>query len=47
MTVLKADFDRNSLLCIAPYTGAGGDERGLTFSPCFRIGLAPVEVVFQ
>ena len=47
MTVLKADFHRNSLLCIAPYTGAGGDERGLTFSPCFRIGLDPVEVVFQ
>jgi hypothetical protein len=46
MTVLKADFDRRSLLCIAPYTDAAGADLGLTFSPCFRIGLDPVEVVF-
>lgn len=46
MTVLKPDFDRESLLCIAPYTGAGGDARGLTFSPSFRIGLDPVRVAF-
>ena len=46
MTVLKPDFDRRNLLCIAPYTGAGGDERGLTFSPCFRIDLDPVRVAF-
>lgn len=46
MTVLKPDFDRESLLCIAPYTSAGGDARGLTFSPSFRIGLDPVRVAF-
>lgn len=46
MTVLKADFERRSLLCIAPYTEAAGSDLGLTFSPRFRIGLDPVEVVF-
>lgn len=46
MTVLKTDFDRRSLLCIAPYTDAAGPDLGLTFSPCFRIDLDPVSVVF-
>ena len=46
MTVLKAEFDRKSLLCIAPYTDAAGDDLGLTFAPSFRIDLDPVKVVF-
>jgi hypothetical protein len=45
MTVLKADFDRRSLLCMAPYTDAAGPDLGLTFSPSFRIYLDSVKVV--
>jgi hypothetical protein len=46
MTVLKADFERNRLLCIAPYTDAAGKDRSCTLSPCFPINLDPVAVVF-
>jgi len=47
MTVLKPDFDRKRLLCIAPYTDAADDKLSLTFSKCFYINLDPVEVVFD
>ncbi len=46
MTVLAADFERQRLCCIAPYTDAAGEDRSCTFSPCFQINLDPVEVVF-
>lgn len=47
MTVLKPDFDRKRLLCIAPYTDAAEDDISLTFSRCFYINLDPVAVVFD
>ena len=47
MTVLKPDFDRESLLCIAPPPVPAETRAGLTFSPSFRIGLDPVRVAFR
>ncbi len=46
MTVLKADFAKNRLLCISPYTDAAPNQLGLTFSPTFYISLDPVEILF-
>ena len=47
MTVLKADFAKKRLLCIAPYTDAASDGLRLTFSSAFYINLDPVEVLFS
>ncbi len=45
MTVLKTDFDRQRLLCIAPYTDAVESDRRLTFAAPFYIDLGSGEVV--
>lgn len=47
MTVLKADFAKKRLLCIAPYTDAATNQFRLTFSPAFYVNLDPVEVIFS
>ncbi len=39
LTVLKADYKNDRLLCIAPYTEAAPDELSLTFSKPFFIEL--------
>ena len=46
MTVLKADFAKKRLLCIAPYTDAATNQFRLTFSPTFYVNLDPVAVIF-
>lgn len=43
MTVLETDFERGSLLCMAPYTDAAGPALGLTFAAPFRIAPGPVQ----
>ena len=45
LTVLKADFKNDRLLCIAPYTDAAPDELGLTFSKTFYLELNTLEVI--
>ncbi len=46
MTVIKTDFIKNRLLCMAPYTDAAPNQMGLTFAPAFYVELDPVAVLF-
>jgi len=46
LTVLKADFKHNRLLCIAPYTDAANENLRLTFSPVFYVHLDNLRVEF-
>ncbi|GAB3094226.1 hypothetical protein G8770_01890 [Aestuariicella hydrocarbonica] len=39
MTVLKTDFDRRQLLCIAPCAETAGDRLGLSISPAFTLDI--------
>jgi len=45
-TVLKTDFHKNRLLCIAPYTDAAEDSLSLTFSRAFYLYLDTLKVEF-
>lgn len=47
LTVLKADFKNNRLLCIAPYTENAEPDLRLTFPETFYINLDPFRVEFS
>ncbi len=47
LTVLKTDFEKKRLLCVAPYTDAAEERLSMTFSPVFYINLDPVDVIFS
>lgn len=47
MTVIKADFENNTLYCMAPYTEATEADQVLTFAPIVKIDLNQIGKVDQ